>query len=279
MERVMDPRHLEEYLKYMGQLGLEGLALEKNPFTRVAAPAPKPRLVVDNRRTAPIPASAERPAAPISGPDLFDIMAEVEQTMSGETTRSIVDAVTGETEIEVLRNLYKTFRGCEACALGTTRRSFVFGEGHPTADLMFVGEGPGEDEDLSGRPFVGKAGRLLDRIIEAMSLKRGDVFIANVVKCRPPGNRSPLPDEVATCTPILIRQIETVQPRVIVALGATAFRFFKGGNVSITRGRGRTFEWHGHTVMPTFHPAYVLRNPRAKREVWEDMKQVMSLLT
>jgi len=270
----MEPAHLEEYLKYMGQLGFTGLALDQNPFARVRLPVPKPRLVVDNQR----PAKAEaKPAAP-SGPDLFDIMAEVDLTMTGETTQGRVDAITGDSEVDVLRNLYKAFRGCEACALGTTRRSFVFGEGHPTADLMFVGEGPGEDEDLSGRPFVGKAGRLLDKIIEAMSMKRGDVFIANVVKCRPPGNRSPLPDEVASCTPILVRQIETVQPKVIVALGATAFRFFKGGNVSITRGRGQTFTWRGRTVMPTFHPAYVLRNPRSKREVWDDMQQVMSLL-
>jgi len=260
---------LQEYLSYMSQLGFMGLALDENPFlARPQAPA-KPKLVVSRKKTVP-----SKP----SGPNLFEIMESVNLAMPEEDTRARVEAITGESKIEVLRNLYKTFRSCHACALGTTRRKFVFGEGNHEAKLMFVGEGPGQDEDITGRPFVGQAGQLLTRIIEAMGLKRTDVFIANVVKCRPPQNRKPLPDEIASCSPILLRQIETVAPQVIVALGATALSFFKGGNVSIQRTRGEIFEWRGMRVIPTYHPAYILRNPRAKRDVWEDMKKAMEML-
>ena len=263
---------LQEYLTYMSQIGFTGLALEANPFVMAPKEPIKPRLVVANQ-----PKKQEPPAKP-KGPNLFDIMDSVSLTMTEADTQAQVDGVTGDSPVDMLRNLYKCFRSCEACALGTTRRKFVFGEGPHNAQLMFVGEGPGEDEDINGRPFVGAAGQLLNRIIEAMKLSRNDVFITNVVKCRPPGDRTPLPDEVGSCSPVLVKQIEIVQPKAIVALGATAFRFFKGGNVSIMRSRGQIIEWRGIPVMPTFHPAYILRNPRAKREVWEDMKKIMAML-
>jgi DNA polymerase len=165
---------------------------------------------------------------------------------------------------------------CKLCDLG--RRQVVFGVGHPKARLMFVGEAPGEDEDRQGEPFVGRAGQLLTRIIEAMGLSRDQVYIANVIKCRPPGNRNPEPDEVAACEPFLFRQIDAVRPLVIVALGKFAAQCLLRSTEPITRLRGRTFDYRGATLMPTFHPAYLLRNPSAKREVWEDMKKVRALL-
>ena len=181
-------------------------------------------------------------------------------------------------------------QSCTKCSLHETRNSVVFGVGNTSADLMFIGEAPGADEDEQGEPFVGRAGQLLTQIIEAgMKLKRSDVYIANILKCRPPGNRNPAPDEVETCSPYLIRQIELIQPKVIVALGSFAAQMLLGTKTGITRLRGEfhdcnvaglNFPPHRKppVVMPTFHPAYLLRNPNAKRDVWEDIQQVMAFL-
>jgi DNA polymerase len=163
---------------------------------------------------------------------------------------------------------------CRRCRLHEQRTNIVFGEGNPEADLVFVGEGPGADEDRTGRPFVGKAGKLLDKIIEAMGMKRGEVYIANVVKCRPPDNRTPERDEAGTCGPFLFRQLGFIRPKVIVALGAPALQCLTGSREGITKVRGHWQEWHGIKVMPTYHPAYLLRVPDKKKETWEDMKRV-----
>jgi DNA polymerase len=167
-------------------------------------------------------------------------------------------------------------RRCKLCSLGRTQT--VFGVGHPKARLMFVGEAPGEDEDKKGEPFVGRAGQLLTKIIEAIGLTRDQVYIANVIKCRPPGNRNPEPDEVATCEPFLFRQIDAIQPKVIVPLGKFAAQSLLKTMDPITRLRGRRFDYRGAVLIPTFHPAYLLRNPSAKREVWDDMKNVRAIL-
>ena len=179
---------------------------------------------------------------------------------------------------------------CTKCPLHETRNSVVFGVGDTSADLMFIGEAPGADEDRQGEPFVGRAGQLLTQIIEAgMKLKRSEVYIANILKCRPPGNRNPASEEVETCSPYLIRQIELIQPKVIVALGSFAAQMLLGTKTGITRLRGEfhecnvaglNFPQHKKlpVVMPTFHPAYLLRNPNAKRDVWQDVQQVMAFL-
>jgi DNA polymerase len=168
---------------------------------------------------------------------------------------------------------------CTRCKLHTLgRRQIVFGVGNPNADLMFVGEAPGADEDVQGIPFVGRAGQLLTKIIEAIDLKREDVYIANVIKCRPPGNRNPEQDEVETCEPFLFQQIDIIKPKVIVALGTFAARALLRTLDPISRLRGRMFDYRGAKLIPTFHPAYLLRNPSSKREVWEDMKLVRRLL-
>jgi DNA polymerase len=150
----------------------------------------------------------------------------------------------------------------------------VFGEGNPDADLMFIGEGPGFYEDQTGRPFVGKAGQLLDRITAAIEMERGDVYIANVVKCHPPADRQPDPNEAQACLPVLLAQIEIVQPKVICLLGATAAKYMTGTQIGITRLRGRWLDYKGIPMMPTYHPSYLLRNPSAKRPCWEDMQKV-----
>jgi DNA polymerase len=168
---------------------------------------------------------------------------------------------------------------CRRCKLHTLgRKQIVFGVGNPNADLMFVGEAPGADEDQQGFPFVGRAGQLLTKIIEAIDLKRDDVYIANVIKCRPPENRNPEPDEVETCEPFLFRQIDAIKPKVIVALGKFAAQTLLRTLDPISRLRGRVYDYRGAKLIPTFHPAYLLRNPSSKREVWEDMKLVRTLL-
>jgi DNA polymerase len=169
--------------------------------------------------------------------------------------------------------------GCELCGLCETRNQVVFGEGSLQAELVFVGEAPGYHEDQQGRPFVGKAGELLTAMIErGMQMRREDVFIANVLKCRPPNNRNPAPDEVEMCRPYLLRQIELIGPKVVCALGGQALRALTGHEGGISRARGRPVPFGDAQLVPTFHPAYLLRNPAAKREAWADLKTVLRIL-
>jgi DNA polymerase len=164
---------------------------------------------------------------------------------------------------------------CTRCALHKGRNKIVFGDGSPTARLMFVGEGPGADEDAQGIPFVGRAGQLLNNMIAAMGLTREEVYIANVVKCRPPGNRTPEPEEGATCSPFLFRQIDVVRPQVLVALGATAATYLLGSRQPLAGLRGRVHAVRGTQLIVTYHPAYLLRDPRQKREAWADLQIAM----
>jgi uracil-DNA glycosylase family 4 len=167
---------------------------------------------------------------------------------------------------------------CTRCKLSKTRTKIVFGSGNPNADLMFVGEGPGRDEDLSGEPFVGRAGKLLTDMIKAMGLQREDVYIANVVKCRPPDNRLPEKDEIAACSPFLMRQIDTIKPKVICTLGSCSAQMLLQTTQGISKLRGEWFDFRDSKLMPTYHPAYLLRNPGAKPEVWKDLQKVMAVL-
>ena len=167
---------------------------------------------------------------------------------------------------------------CTRCKLCEKRKNIVFGVGNPTADLMFVGEAPGADEDAQGIPFVGRAGQLLTRIIESIGVSRDQVYIANILKCRPPGNRDPEAEEVATCEGFLFQQIQVVSPKVMVALGRYAAQTLLRTDTAISRMRGQFFEFAGSLLIPTYHPAYLLRNPSSKRQVWEDMKAVRAKL-
>jgi DNA polymerase len=184
--------------------------------------------------------------------------------------------VTGSTPD--LAALAKSLEGCPRCKLSKSRTNIVFGQGNPKAELMFIGEAPGRDEDEQGLAFVGKAGQLLTKIIEAMGSKRDDVFIANVLKCRPPNNRNPEPDEVASCRPFLDEQIRLIGPKVIVTLGTFAAQAILETDEPIGRMRGSWREARGVRVMPTFHPAFLLRSPERKKDVWEDMKLVRDFL-
>jgi DNA polymerase len=201
--------------------------------------------------------------------------------VAGGAAAAPLDLFTGSVlrELATLPALREHIGDCQRCKLAPHRTNLVFGVGNPNARLVFVGEAPGADEDVRGEPFVGRAGQLLTEIItKGMGLRREDVYIANVIKCRPPGNRNPEPDEVATCEPFLVRQLELIAPEVIVALGKFAAQTLLRTKAPITKLRGQWFDYQGIRVMPTFHPAYLLRNPADKRLVWADIKAVMAAL-
>jgi uracil-DNA glycosylase family 4 len=244
----MDRDQLKEHLTFAAELGVEGVSRDAGWRTRSALGVR-------------------------SGSDLG-------LTLSTQNQQSEAPLTFSKNAAEALLAVRQEIGDCTRCKLHTLGRSqVVFGVGNPEADLMFVGEAPGADEDAQGIPFVGRAGQLLTKIIEAIGLTRDDVYIANIIKCRPPQNRNPEPDEVATCEPFLFRQIDIIKPKIIVALGKYAAQTLLRTETPISRLRGQQFDYRGATLIPTFHPAYLLRNPSSKREVWEDMKLVKRLLT
>ncbi|MGO8988986.1 MAG: uracil-DNA glycosylase [bacterium] len=182
------------------------------------------------------------------------------------------------TEILTLAEVRKELGDCKRCKLHRARRTIVFGEGNEKSSLMVIGEGPGYDEDVQGRPFVGKAGQLLTKILQSINLPREEVYITNIIKCRPPQNRNPEPDEIQSCNPFLMKQIAVIQPRIICALGAFSAQTLLKTDTKITALRGKLFDLEGIKVIPTYHPAFLLRNPERKREVWEDMKKIAELI-
>ena len=202
---------------------------------------------------------------------------EREPITSGAASDELVPVFLSQAE--ALKAIRADLGDCTRCKLhGLGRKQIVFGVGNPNADLMFVGEAPGADEDVQGEPFVGRAGQLLTKIIEAIGLTRSDVYIANLIKCRPPGNRNPEPDESEQCEPFLFRQIDTIKPKVIVALGKFAAQCLLRTTEPITKLRGREFKYRDAILIPTYHPAYLLRTPSAKRDVWDDMKKARAIL-
>lgn len=226
-----------------------------------------------DQRPAP---SAQRPAASSQRPAAGDQQPAAPTSPAEPRTPVQVPALSGLPAAD-LAAIAATVAQCRACGLCERRTNTVPGEGPPAPELVFVGEGPGADEDASGRPFVGAAGQLLEKMIVAMGLRREDVFIGNVVKCRPPGNRAPEPDEVAACLPFLEAQLTALKPKVICLLGATPLKALLG-LTGITRLHGKRHDWRGTPVIPTFHPAYLLRNAEAKKPAWEDLKAVLALL-
>jgi DNA polymerase len=245
----LDRDQLREHLTFAAELGVEGVS--RDPAWRArAASDPEVR----------------------SGSDL-------DLTLSTQDPQTGAPVTFSKNAVEALAAIRDEIGDCTRCKLHTLGRTqVVFGVGNPDADLMFVGEAPGADEDVQGVPFVGRAGQLLTKIIEAIGLTRDDVYIANIIKCRPPQNRNPEPDEVATCEPFLFRQIDVIKPKIVVALGKYAAQTLLRTETPISRLRGQQFDYRGATLIPTFHPAYLLRNPSSKREVWEDMKLVKRLL-
>jgi DNA polymerase len=243
----MTSRDVADHLRYFASLGVTGVSRDRSWRARA-----------DGESTAAADAGVGR-----SG----EIGGEATGARAGDPGRALA----------ALKAHIGDCTRCKLHALGRTQ--VVFGVGSPTARLMFVGEAPGADEDRLGEPFVGRAGQLLTKIIEAIGLTRADVYIANVIKCRPPGNRNPEPDEVGTCEPFLFEQIDIIRPRVIVALGTFAAHALLGTDAPISRLRGRVHDYRGgSTLIATFHPAFLLRSPERKRDVWEDMKKVRALL-
>src|SRR3954453_3811087 len=243
-------QQVAEHLRFYRELGVAGVSSDRRWSNRPNA-ADRPQSTSDvGRRTSDVGGDDVKPL--IVARSAAELLAAVKSDLGADCTR---------------------------CKLHTQgRQQVVFGVGNHDADLMFVGEAPGADEDAQGIPFVGRAGQLLTKIIEAIDLKREEVYIADVIKCRPPGNRNPEQDEVETCEPFLFQQIDVIKPKVIVALGAFAARALLRPLEPISRLRGRVYDYRGAKLVPTFHPAYLLRNPSSKREVWEDMKRVRSLL-
>ena len=211
--------------------------------------------------------------------DTIGIAPQATAAPGRPTARAAAPASAGSADASALEAIRQTMGDCRRCGLAAHRKTIVFGQGNPAAELMFVGEAPGADEDEQGLAFVGRAGQLLTDIIQkGLRLDRQDVFIANVIKCRPPQNRNPEPEEILACQPFLEAQIRAIRPRVLVGLGKFSAQWLLKTAEPITRLRGRVGEYDGIPVMPTYHPAYLLRNPAAKKDVWEDMKAVLRML-
>jgi len=261
-----DREKLRSWLRYYDDLGIRSFYRDRAPsqtlMTETVAGTPeKERVEVSTPKGAP-PAQSRAASSKLNlagrAPSLFEVAERIE----GDS----LERICGE------------LAGCTRCKLHQRRTNIVFGVGNPHAELVFVGEGPGHDEDVQGIPFVGRAGQLLTQMIHAMGLSRDDVYIANVVKCRPPENRTPEKDEIAMCLPFLFRQLTNINPKVIVCLGSVASQALLNTNKSISHFRGQWFDFRGAKLMATYHPAYLLRNPHAKPEVWADLKKVMALL-
>jgi uracil-DNA glycosylase family 4 len=240
---------------------LQAISNQPTPEFQKEETLPKPAGKPSLQKPAPmaLPASSKTVPLPVTaGLSLFESIEKIE----------------GDSLLKTREDLGE----CTRCKLHGTRHTIVFGDGNPKAELVFVGEGPGADEDAQGLPFVGRAGKLLTQMIEAMGLQRKDVYICNVVKCRPPENRQPEEDEVKACSPFLLRQIDAIAPKVIVCLGAVAAKTLLHTNRGISQFRGEWLEFRGRKLLATYHPAYLLRNPPAKSEVWKDLQKVMAVL-
>jgi len=236
-------------------------ALELQMLIREGTGLPLGEAAAALRRSAPAPVPPRRSVPAAVRPAARVAMASTEPAWQRDPSASAT-----------LGALHDDYATCRRCPLGDTRTNFVFGTGNPEADVMFVGEAPGRDEDLQGEPFVGRAGQLLNKILEAIGFRREEVYIANILKCRPPGNRNPQPTEIASCEPILQRQIELIRPVILCSLGSFAARTLLQTTEGITRLRGRIHEYRGIPLVPTFHPAALLRNPQWKRPTWEDVQ-------
>jgi DNA polymerase len=285
--RALDPatrEALAERLRFYRDLGLTDFyRRDVEPVTAVDGAEPAP----DGLAEMEVHAEPSPSARIATGPFVAEATVEQENFLGEEpaikTRRSfhapeIGAQVPAEDRASALQMIRDEIGDCTRCALHKGRNKLVFADGSPTARLMFVGEGPGADEDAQGLPFVGRAGQLLNNMIAAMGLKREECYIANVVKCRPPGNRTPEPEEANTCSPFLFRQIDVVHPQVLVALGATAATYLLGARQPLAGLRGRVHAFRGMSLIVTYHPAFLLRDPRQKKEAWADLQIAMKEL-
>jgi DNA polymerase len=280
----MDHRQIAEHLRFYQELGVTGVSRDR-AWRQRADTAPG-EAALKGCATPPgaESSSTDGVAQPFkAAPPADTAPGEVPGAQSSSTdgvAQPFKAAPPGDAPLVwSLTSIREDIGDCTRCKLSTLgRRQVVFGVGNPNADLMFVGEAPGADEDVQGVPFVGRAGQLLTKMIEAMGFARDDVYIANVVKCRPPENRNPEPDEIDRCEPFLFRQIDTIKPKVIVALGAFAARTLLRSQDPISRLRGRVYDYHGAKLIPTFHPSFLLRSPGQKKYAWEDLKKALAVM-
>lgn len=221
--------------------------------------------------TAETPSNATLQKSPTESPSRGAFRLSLEHLVQ---PRDMFDGEEDFTAAQTLEQLYEQIHTCTKCPLGTTRTKFVFGTGNPHADIVFIGEAPGADEDLQGEPFVGRAGQLLTKILASISLEREQVYICNIIKCRPPNNRRPLPSEVEQCEPYLYKQLQLINPPFLVALGLTAAETLLRRKLKMFEARGQWYNFHGGRLLVTYHPAALLRNPELKRDTWEDMKRL-----
>jgi DNA polymerase len=235
---------------------------------------PQQPVTVTEEITLPKPVQKSQPAKPTAPAPTPARKLDVLPATPAVSLFESMSKIAGDSLPKILTDI----GDCTRCKLHRGRTRLVFGDGNPNADLVFVGEGPGRDEDAQGLPFVGRAGKLLTQMIEAMGLQRKDVYICNVVKCRPPENRTPEKDEVETCSPFLLRQLDAIAPKVIVCLGSVAAQTLLQTNRGISHFRGEWLDFRGRKLLATYHPAYLLRNPSAKGEVWKDLQKVMAVL-
>ncbi len=283
-ERISESlqKKLSDRLGFYDDLGIRlffrdrGAVVASNTEQQLEQPASARFTTPNIQKEQTLPKSAAKPALRVTTPVVTPVSPKPPSlpVAAGPSLFEAVDKLAGDTLLKVREDLGE----CTRCKLHSTRHTIVFGDGNPKAELVFVGEGPGADEDAQGLPFVGRAGKLLTQMIEAMGLQRKDVYICNVVKCRPPGNRQPEEDEVSTCSPFLFRQIDVIAPKVIVCLGAVAAKTLLQTNRGISQFRGEWLEFRGRKLLATYHPAYLLRNPPAKSEVWKDLQKVMTVL-
>ncbi len=262
---------LEAWLRYYDDLGLGEFFTGRKAMGKRSVKTPAVPLQTAATAT---PAATSAATAAASSSTIQGAPARILPVVPATSLFEAIDRVEGDTLELVRENLGE----CTRCRLHKQRNKIVFGAGNPRAELVFVGEGPGHDEDVQGLPFVGRAGKLLTQMIEAMGLDREDVYICNVVKCRPPENRKPEDDEVATCSPYLYRQLDVIAPKAIVCLGGVAAQTLLKTKDPISRFRGDWFDFRNTKLLATYHPAYLLRNPNAKGEVWKDLQKVMSFL-
>jgi uracil-DNA glycosylase len=268
---------LEERLKYHEDLGIhlfyrDRRSVQNSLPQAVSTISDSATTVAHQEISLPKAAPQAKPHRAVVSPALSH--AEIVLPPAGVSLFTDAEKVKDDTLLKIREDI----GDCTRCKLHKGRNKIVFGDGNPKARLVFIGEGPGADEDKTGLPFVGRAGKLLTQMIEAMGLQRQDVYICNVVKCRPPENRKPEDDEVSTCSPFLLRQLDVIVPKVLVCLGAVAAQTLLETNRGISQFRGEWLEWRGHKLMATYHPAYLLRNPAAKSEVWKDLQKVMAEL-
>ncbi|HXM62076.1 MAG TPA: uracil-DNA glycosylase [Terriglobales bacterium] len=272
MPDILDPqlkRHLSERIRYYNELGIYDFYRREPAEANLDALQDKAILENPSIRAEERDLMTPRSKAAIA----LLVEENIFEVANPKPESGVIDPV------QALRLIREDLGDCTRCRLHKQgRKQIVFGVGNPKAELMFIGEAPGADEDQQGEPFVGRAGQLLNNMIKAMGLRREDVYIANIIKCRPPGNRTPERDECETCSPFLMRQIATIKPKAIVALGAVAAKTLLAINAPMSEFRGRWFDFRGTKLAVTYHPAFLLRDPRQKKETWKDLQMVMKEL-